>query len=133
MITKVQPDKQKAESLKIMAVVTLRRLEETDIIKYSSNALTDYYDTLHKLMEAITLIDGVKTRGEGAHQELIDYIAKRYSFDEQTRLFIQQMRDYRNRISYEGFMINTNYIILNQEKIKTIIKNLFEKLEEYKI
>ena len=133
MITKVQPDKQKAESLKAMAILTIQRLEETDIIKYPSNTLTDYYDTIHKLIEALALIEGVKTRGEGAHKELIDYIAKRYSFDEQTRLFLQQMRDYRNTISYEGFMINPSYIKMNQEKIKAIIKNLFEKLEEHKI
>ena len=34
MITKVRPDKQKSESLKKMAEVTLERLENTDIVKY---------------------------------------------------------------------------------------------------
>lgn len=71
---------------------------------------------------------GVKVKGEGAHQELIDYVAKYYLFDEQTRKFLQQMRDYRNRISYEGFMIPKNYIILNEIKIKESIKTLFEIL-----
>ena len=80
------------------------------------------------IMDAIALVDGVKSRGEGAHQELIDYIANKYSLGEQTRQFLQQMRDYRNRISYEGFTINKNYIVLNQEKIKQTIKTLSEKL-----
>ena len=79
-------------------------------------------------MEALSLVNGIKTNGEGAHQELIDYISKQYKFDEQTRQFLQQMRNYRNRISYEGFMIHKNYITLNQEKIKEIIKKLFNEL-----
>src|SRR3989338_4300803 len=128
MITTIQPDRQKAESLKAAAETTLQRLQETDIEKYPSNTLKDYYDVAHMIMDAIALVDGVKSRGEGAHQELIDYIANKYSLGEQTRQFLQQMRDYRNRISYEGFTINKNYIVLNQEKIKQTIKTLSEKL-----
>ena len=128
MITKIHPDKQKSESLKKMAKITLQRLKETDIEKYPTNTLTDYYDVIHKLMEALGLVNGIKTKGEGAHQELIDYIAKQYDFDDQTRQLLQQMRTYRNRISYEGFMIHKNYINLNQEKIKNIIKKLFDEL-----
>ena len=128
MIARISPDKQKSDSLKKMAEITLERLKETDIERYPTNTLIDYYDVIHKLMEAFGLINGVKTRGEGAHQELIDYIAKQYNLNEQTRRFLQQMRIYRNRISYEGFMIHKNYILLNQEKIKVIIGGLFEGL-----
>lgn len=84
-------------------------------------------------MEAHTLANGTKIKGEGAHQELIDYIAKQHNFDEQTRQLLQQMREYRNRISYEGFMIHKNYILLNQEKIKTIVQRLFSMLKSEKI
>ena len=128
MIIKIQPDKQRAESLKTMAEITMQRLQEIDVIKYPSNTLTDYYDILHKLMEALALSDGIKFKGEGAHQELIDYIAKEYRFGENMRNFLQQMRDYRNKIAYEGFMLNKNYIILNQTKIKSIIFAFLEKL-----
>ena len=129
MITKVKSDKQKSESLKRMAEITLVRLDTTDIEKYPSNTLLDYYDVIHKLIEALTLRDGVKIKGEGAHQELIDYVAKQKKVDEQTRQFLQQMRDYRNRISYEGFMIHKNYISLNKDKIQTIIKHLIDLLD----
>ncbi|MFH1439729.1 MAG: hypothetical protein ABIG89_04125 [Candidatus Woesearchaeota archaeon] len=129
MITKTKPDKQKSESLKKMAEVTLERLDNTDMNKYPSNTLLDYYDVVHKLMESITLREGIKVKGEGAHQELIDYVAKENKINEHMRVFLQQMRDYRNRISYEGFMINKNYINLNKEIIQGIIKHLFEMLE----
>ena len=125
MITKVKPDRQKSEALRKMAQITLERLKETDIEKYPSNTVIDYYDVIHKLIEAITLNEGIKIKGEGAHQELIDYVAKKHGFSEQTRLFLQQMRDYRNRISYEGFMVHKNYVVLNGRKIREIIEGLF--------
>ena len=81
-------------------------------------------------MEALAVKEGIKIKGEGAHQELIDYIAKKHSLDEQARQFLQQMREYRNRISYEGFMIHKNYIELNQDKIKEIIDLLSKKLKK---
>ena len=60
----VQPDKKKAESLLKMAEVTLSRLKETDKLKYPSNTLDDYYDSIHQLMEAIILLHGIKFKGE---------------------------------------------------------------------
>lgn len=129
MITNVTPDKQKSESLKKMAEITLERLENTDMEKYPSNTLLDYYGVVHQLIEALTIRDGIKVRGEGAHQELIDYVAKQNKIDEQMRQFLQQMRDYRNRISYEGFMIHKNYIALNKTIMGEIVRHLFEQLK----
>ena len=128
MMLKVTSDKQKAFALKKMADVTLQRLETTNLAKYPSNTLTDYYDILHKIMEAITVSQGVKFKGEGAHQELIDWICKNHQLSEQTRQFLQQMRDYRNRIAYEGFTISENYITLNQKTIRELITTFFKKL-----
>ncbi len=121
MIIKIEPDKQKAIALKKMANITLERLSQTDLEKYPSNTLTDYYDIIHKLMEAISLTNGYKSKGEGAHQELIDWIFKELKLSEQTKEFLQQMRDYRNRITYEGFTVHKNYITLNLKEINKII------------
>lgn len=129
MITKVKSDKHKSESLKKMAEITLERLDNTDMEKYPSNTLLDYYDAAHKLIEALALREGIKVKGEGAHQELIDYVAKQNKIDERMRQFLQQMRDYRNRISYEGFMVNKNYINLNKGIIRRIINHLFDQLK----
>jgi len=124
MILIIKPDKEKAKSLKNMAQMTIERLKETNTSKYPSNTLKDYYDVIHELMEAISLTKGIKFKGDGAHQELIEYIVKEYDFSEQERTFLQQIRDYRNRISYEGFMINENFIISNDKKIQEIIDKL---------
>jgi len=124
MKTKVFPDKAKTESLLTMAKITLARLKETDKNKYPANTLTDYYDALHKIMEAITSAEGTKFRGEGAHQELIDYICRNYKQKESIRIFLQELRDYRNRIAYEGFAVTIEYIKTNSEKIERIISEL---------
>ena len=125
MKIKIKPDKQKSASLKIMAEITMKRLLETNLDKYPSNTLTDYYEIIHKLLESISLRDGFKFKGDGAHQELIDFIVIKYELGENIRIFLQNMRNSRNRISYEGFMINENYIDLNKTKIEKIIKKLF--------
>lgn len=117
MMLSVTSDNQKASALKKMAEVTLQRLESTELEKYPSNTLTDYYDILHKLMEAMTISEGVKFKGDGTHQELIDYICQKQGLGEQIRQFLQQMRDYRNRIA-----------LLNQETITKLIKQLSEKI-----
>ncbi len=124
MITKVKPDRQKSASLKRMAAITLQRLEKTEKAAYPSNTLTDYYDAIHKLLEALTLQEGIKINGEGAHRELIEYVAQQKLIDEQTRQFLQQMREWRNRISYEGFMVHGNYVELNEKKIQEIVNHL---------
>jgi hypothetical protein len=117
MIAKITPNKQKSIALIKMAEITLERLNKTDIYQYPTNTLTDYYDIIHKLMESLALSHGIKTNGEGAHKELIDYISQTYKFGESTRIFLQEMRDFRNRTSYEGFVISSDYIRLNIEKI----------------
>ena len=88
MIISIQPDIQKAKSLLLSAKMTLQRLDGTDKEKYPTDTLKDYYDIIHKLMEAITLNEGIKAKGEGAHQELIDYVARKHKLGEKTRLLV---------------------------------------------
>ena len=124
MLIKIQPDIEKSKALEKMAKITLQRLNEIDVEKYPSNTLNDYYDIIHKLMEAHTLRKGVKIKGEGAHKELIEHVSNELQLSEKDRLFLQKMRDYRNRIAYEGFFIHKNFIKLNKEKIIKIINHL---------
>ena len=127
-ITKIRENKEKSKSLMNMAEITLKRLNNTNMEEYPTNTLLDYYGIIHQLLEAIASKDGVKARGEGAHQELIDYVSKKYKLTEQTRRFLQQLRDLRNRISYEGFMVKESFIKSNKEKIEEIIENLLGEL-----
>jgi len=131
MITKITPDFQKSNALKQMAEITLKRLNSTNLEEYPSNTLLDYYDILHQLLEAIAFKEGFKTKGEGAHQELINQIAKQGILNESSRNFLQKMRDYRNRISYQGLMINKNYLDNNKLAIEKLISELFQFLNKH--
>ncbi len=130
----IEKDPEKAKALLKMAEVTIERLNELGIKKYSSNSLVDYYDSIHKLCESLSLLEGVKFKGEGAHFELINHICERYGVSSSNRQFLQDLRDYRNRISYEGFSISQKFIENSLQRIVLIIKKLtkliLEEIEE---
>ncbi len=130
MIIETNPDKSKAKSLTQMAKITLERLRETDKLKYPANTLTDYYDIIRELMEALNTLDGIKIKGDSAHLKMIVKICEKYNFGDGTRLFIQDLRDYRNRISYEGFNVKEEFIKSNAPRIEKIISLLFKLVNE---
>ncbi|MFH1066179.1 MAG: hypothetical protein V1734_06745 [Nanoarchaeota archaeon] len=126
----IKPDMAKAKSLRETSIITLSRLKETDMEKYPSNTLKDYYDIIKGLLEALLYIDGIKMKGESAHYETIEYACAKYKLGEGTRIFFQEMRDYRNRFSYEGFNVQESYIRLNKKKIDEIIQVLLKLADE---
>ena len=79
----VAPDNEKAKALVTIAKITLERLHESNVKKYPSNALIDYYDSIHKFLDAITCIEGIKIRGDGAHQQLIEYVCTEHLSDKE--------------------------------------------------
>lgn len=113
-----------------MVDLSLKRLKTLNLEEFPSHSLTDFYDILHTLMDAISLTQGIKFHGEGIHQELIEYIYEEGFIDEENRIFLQELRDYRNRINYEGFIVNKNYIKNNKENIEELIKQFKNYLEK---
>lgn len=107
-----------------MAKITLQRLESLDVLAFPSNALVDYYDVVHKYMDALCHEKGMKFFGEGAHKELIDFFFEEALLNEAEISFVQQLRTLRNRIQYEGFFIDKNYLERNTTKIQKIIEKL---------
>jgi hypothetical protein len=81
-------------------------------------------------MEALNALDGVKIKGEGAHFQIIDYVCDKYKLHISTKQFIQDLRDYRNRISYEGFSVKESFIESNASKIEKIISLLLKLINE---
>lgn len=126
----IKPDLAKAKSLRETSIITLNRLKETDMEKYPSNTLKDYYDIIKGLMEALLYIEGVKMKGESSHYETIEYACEKYRLGEGIRVFLQEMRDYRNRFSYEGFTVQESYIRLNKKRINELIQALLKLVNE---
>lgn len=120
---RITPDAQKAEALKKMAKQTLARIADTDAKKYPSPVLKDYYDVLHYLMESLACLKGVKTDGEGAHAELIDWTCREFRLPESDRQFLHILRNNRNRIAYEGSSIGYEFLADNEAHIAGIAKS----------
>ena len=124
MKRKISIDIKKAESLNKMAKTSLERLHSFDKLKYPSNTLDDYYDILHQLMESVSSRKGIKFSGDSAHKELINWVCEELNLRDSDKLLLQNIRNYRNKISYEGFFIKSIFIEQNEKKILNIVEKL---------
>lgn len=120
----VQPDPQRAASLRRQATVHLDRVAVTDHTRFSDLCVIDYYDALHKLAEAVSLTDGVKFTGDGAHEELFAYVAKRLSLSGADALFLQELRKRRNAFHYEGESIGNVFLENHEHRLQALVTAL---------
>jgi hypothetical protein len=130
MILKITPDLEKAKSFFKLAQESFEKLLASSFSKYPSSSLKEYYDALHFIFEGISSSLGVKVKGEGAHAELINFICKTFSISEGERQFLQTLRDYRNKISYEGLAIPKEFMQDNKNELKDMFFKFSSLLEE---
>jgi hypothetical protein len=125
----MKKDKERAKLLLEMAKITLERLDKIDKKLYPSNTINDYYDIIHKLMEALAYLEGIKFSGVNAHKKLIDFVSEKV-FDQSDRVFLQNLRNHRNQMAYEGFNIPVEFLERNDLKVREYIDFLTKKIEE---
>ena len=124
-LIKITPDKEKAQSILKMVDTTLEMIKVIDIRKFSSNVTKEYYDAIRELMGVVLLLDGYKTYGEGAHKRLVEYIESNYKeFNAYEISLIDDLRITRNKIAYDGFFVDKDYIERKINDIKKIIDKL---------
>ena len=129
-LIRIIPDKEKAKSILKMVDTTLKMIKEINIDKFSSNITKEYYEIIRELMTIILLLDGYKTYGEGSHKKLIEYLELNYrEFDKSEIYFIDDLRNIRNKIAYDGFFVEINYILNNIKNIQRIIEKLNKIIE----
>jgi len=127
-LIEITPDTEKAKSMMNMANTRQEMISTIDSSKYPSLVVEGYYEVIKELMSSILLLDGYKTKGEGAHKVLIDYIGNTYKteFLQSEIYFLDELRKIRNKINYDGFFVNTDYLTRNKKKILGIISKLKE-------
>lgn len=116
----IQPMGEKSSALRKMAGNVLQRIERTDEKLFPAQVTVDYYTILHMLLEAQTLEKGVKFKGESAHKELI----KNSQLSSKEKMFLQRLRELRNKIQYEGTTIRPEYVVANKKMILQLITKL---------
>ena len=124
MIIKTTLDKEKVKSILNLSNEREKFVYSIDHKKFSTNAAENYYEIIKELASALLLLNGLKSIGEYAHKDLIDYLINYKEFSEQEIIFINDLRIKRNNSSYEGKKIDPIYLINNKKKILDIIEKL---------
>ncbi len=124
-LIRITIDTEKAKSILKMVETSLEMIKEINLSKFPSNVTKEYYDVIRELMSTAVLLEGYKTYGEGAHKALIDYIASHYKeFDSDEIAMLDDLRIKRNKICYDGFFVEEDYIKGRLERIQKIISKL---------
>jgi hypothetical protein len=130
-LIRVTPNKEKARSILKMVEKTLEMIDNLDIDKFPSNITKEYYEVIRELLSIVLLLDGYKTYGEGAHKKLIDYLESNYKkFSTYEISLIENLRNTRNKIAYDGFFVEKDYIERKKKDIDLIIKKLKEIIKK---
>ncbi|MDD5417997.1 MAG: hypothetical protein PHW96_03905 [Candidatus Nanoarchaeia archaeon] len=123
-IIKVTPDKEKAKNLYKMIKIILNRVKNTDRDSFTSLIVSDYYEVLKELITAILICKGIKTL---SHKLLIEQIKSELT--EEEYYMVDEIRVIRNKINYDGFFVEIDYLNRKENKIKTVIAKLSKILE----
>ena len=129
MIIKITPDKEKVKSILQLIKEREEFVSSIDHEKFSTNASENYYEIIKELANALLLLDGLKTTGEYAHKDLIDYLINYEEFTESDILFMNDLRIKRNNSAYDGKKIDPSYLINNKKRILELIERLKKKIK----
>ncbi|MDP2925016.1 MAG: hypothetical protein Q8N99_01460 [Nanoarchaeota archaeon] len=124
MIIRITPDKEKVKS--ILQLIREREdfVSTINHEKFSTNASENYYEIIKELANALLLLDGLKTTGEYAHKDLIDYLINYKEFTESDIFFMNDLRIKRNNGAYDGKKVEPSYLINNKNRILQLIEKL---------
>lgn len=127
-LIKITPDKEKAKNILKMVSLLEERIKHQDRNKMAALIVTDYYEIIKELITAILLIEGYKTL---SHRDLIEYIKeKNKEFNAGEISVLDDLRVLRNRVSYEGFLIEPHYLNRNEFLFKKIIQKLKDLIKK---
>lgn len=130
MIIKINQDIEKAKSIKNMVKDREEFIKEINIEKFSTIITENYYEVIKELATAILLTEGLKSIGENAHKDLIDYLSNYEEFSEEEIFLMQDLRIKRNQSSYEGKQIDKDYFMSRKERFDKIINKLKQILNK---
>ena len=121
-IKKIEPDNEKIESIRKMCRVRLRVVGQVAIDDETASVVAeDYYEIIKELLVALLLKNGLKSDN---HECLISFFKNsfyKYEFEART---IHQLKDVRNRVSYDGIFVKKEYITSNKLEFEHIIQLL---------
>ncbi len=113
IIRKISPDKPRAEFLIDESNNSLEglkeRAEKLGINNKNSNSIIkDCYDIIMELIRAKLLLDGYYSSGQYSHEAEVSYFRELGFLDNEVA-FLNELRYFRNSITYYGKILNEDY------------------------
>ena len=130
IIKKQALDKPRAKFLLKEVETSLKGLKERvktmGINQFNTNSLIkDCYDIIMELIRAKLLLKGYSASGQGAHEAEISYL-KKLEFPDNQISFLNELRYFRNSITYYGKLLNPDYA----KKVFDFLIKMLPKLKD---
>ena len=127
-IKKISIDKDKINSIIKVVNARLKAMSQVKVDNETATVqVTDYYEVIKELLTALLLKHGMKSDN---HECLISYFKEKHPEYEYELNIIYELKNIRNRISYDGIFVKKEYLVKNKLEFKNIIKVLKELVEE---
>jgi uncharacterized protein (UPF0332 family) len=128
-IKKVKPDNEKIKSIIRMCNIRLKVLKQIKIDQETASIIaSDYYEVIKELLTALLLKNGLKSDN---HECLISFFKQNFPEYEYEANIIHQLKDVRNRVSYDGIFVKKEYIETNKLEFQHIIDLLKKLLKNF--
>jgi len=103
-----------------------RRVETAEIDEFNTNSIIkDCHDIIIELIRAKMLIDGFNASGNYAHEAEVSYM-QIMGFKEKEVDFMNELRFFRNSITYYGKILDADYAKI----VVDFLYKIYPKLEE---
>jgi hypothetical protein len=127
---KISSDKPRAEFLIKESEMSLEGLNERVKIiginnKNANSIIKDCYDILMELIRAKLFFDGYSASGTYAHEAELSYL-QRFEFSENEIAFLNELRYFRNSITYYGKILDEEYA----KKVYSFLTKFISKLRK---
>ena len=124
-LIRMTPNHERAKSILAMVEVRLKAVAFLNPEEFATIIVENYYEVIKELLTALLAAEGYKTL---SHIALIEYLRTNHKnkFTELEIITIDELRKLRNRITYEGFMIKSDFFQRKAPGITAIISKLKE-------
>lgn len=127
-IRKVDKDIEKIKSILKMAELELDIISKIEVNANTASKLAkDYYEIIKELLTALLLSYGLKSSN---HECLVSFLKTKYPQYEFESGIIHELKNIRNRISYDGYFVGEDYIAKNKIEFNHIIDLLKKLIKE---
>lgn len=125
-IKKIEPNKEKIKSIIKMCDIRLKMLNNADLDNETASVIAaDYYEIIKELLVALLIKNGLKSDN---HECLISFFKEKFpNLDYETNI-IHNLKNVRNRTTYDGVFVKKDYINSNKLEFEHIIKLLKKSL-----